>query len=147
MTTSIPHTFRDATDGDKAFVHDSWLKSARLLGSYIWAPPSLYTPSLRAAITWWLPALQIECAVNPEDETQVIGWAARAADVTHYVYVKHPWRQAGLGRAIFERGKVTAYTHHPRVNIPWLRGAYRPDLFWSDDAVAYMIRVRKGREA
>lgn len=133
-----------------AFVKDSWVKSARLLSSYFWTPMSIYEPSIRFAIEHLAPSTDVLLAVSTDDDTQVIGWAAsdRVAPVLHYVYVKHFWRQSGLGRALVAAcGKMSCHSHHPRVAVDWAPGDYAPQLFWSENLVSAMIRSRKARNA
>ena len=96
---NVPCHSRPFALGDIAFVVDSWIRSARELPVYRWAPVDGYNSAMRQAIEFWVPKCDITMAVSDDDEFQIIAWLATDnADRTHmpYGYTKHLWRHQGI---------------------------------------------------
>jgi GNAT superfamily N-acetyltransferase len=70
---------------------------------------------VRRSITSILARGNLTVACSPEDPDQILGWVAwEDGGTVHYVYVKDPWRQDGLGRELVEHVIGAApwrYTH------------------------------------
>ena len=107
---------RKAAAADVPFILNSWLRS-----HYdAWAEPHgipkgrYYAETHRSAC---LTLARAECllAVNPEDETHLLGYVVWEPGTLHYVYVKHPYRREGLASRLLEATGLQRgfhYTHH-----------------------------------
>ncbi len=105
--------YREAGDGDQAFIMDSWLRSckhSRYVGPI---PMDEYT----ATMSKWVgnilkrDGVQLILAVNPEFEDQIFGFICVERGfrfpVVHYCYVKQPYRKLGIARGLFEASNIS----------------------------------------
>ena len=98
-----PYAIREYRDDDEAFIYNSWLKSFRGAHFSGVLPSDLYYEAYRTLIDRILFDDRTSIAVchNIENENQIFGYAV-AADlgehqpVLHYIYVKDPFRRAGI---------------------------------------------------
>lgn len=152
--TLPPHSIRGyIARNDRHFVIDSWVKSARALPQYKWAPEGIYYRAMTDAVGWWLDGdkLQFVVAVNPADDCQIFGYAAWAPvekgkrHVAHWVYVKAPWRRSGLGAKLLKACAAASVSHWPDKAFPGLTAGYSPSSFWTDTVLAEVQRMRQKR--
>lgn len=123
-TPKLPIRYRAATAEDANFIFNSWLKSYRYSQfSRLIANEVYYTEHHKI-----LESLVKECKVivacNQDDPSQIYGYiCAGELDgflVVHYVYVKHSFRNMGIGKSllnVFDHDPSTAaiYTHNTRI--------------------------------
>jgi hypothetical protein len=64
--------------------------------------------------------------VNEDDEDQIFAWSCADRDVTHFVFVKRPFRGEGLSKRLFDSGIVTHWT---RACEDMQHIYYEPSLF------------------
>lgn len=104
----VPAHFREPTADDVAFIYNSWLKSFR--GNSAWAkdiPAQIFYDNHKRVLARILGESGVVVACNPESPEQIFGYgvyqptSAHVA-VVHFVYVKHPFRRLGIGRAIHQ---------------------------------------------
>jgi ribosomal protein S18 acetylase RimI-like enzyme len=111
-------SLRPAHAADTAFVVDSWLKSFRSSSGDV--PGPIYWRSHREVVDALLQRANVLVACNPEDASQIFGWAAfekRAGVlVLHYLYVKEPFRRYGIATRLLRTlsAKGCQYTHHTK---------------------------------
>lgn len=111
--------FRPMSKADEAFIYNSWLKSYRDSPTVRSVPNSLYFAAHHDVIEQLLssPTANVIIACNPEDPEQIYGYGVGDVGVIHWIYVKHPFRGNGLGRALEQRlvGTADAVTYTHRV--------------------------------
>lgn len=95
-----PFKIRDPKGDDLAFVLNSWLKSARSVGPAKLMTNETYYGGFRDECVRKLDDGYVLVACNPEDEDQIYGWIAASNGVIHYLYVKLPFRNYGIGKAL-----------------------------------------------
>jgi GNAT superfamily N-acetyltransferase len=105
----LPIALRPALSGDYNFVLSSWLKSyfrnRQLFAQGAQLSEREYFVGHQRMVKWLLDRAPVLVACNPDDESQIYGWACYEEDgdttVLHYVYVKAPYRGYGVGRTLF----------------------------------------------
>jgi hypothetical protein len=140
QTPALEVAFRHMGPGDEALVRDSWVRTFRYGPLRQGVPEQRYFTDQRNRISRLLErGAQVLLAINPEDASQVLGWACfekrEGADVLHYLYVKSIFRRDfGIARRLLAEaglGEGLVYTHHTHDWLPLamrLRATYRPDL-------------------
>ena len=121
----LPVRYREANESDVGFIFNSWLKSYR---------QSLFAKTISNTVYYTEhhkilekiikdPNNKVIIACNEEDPTQIYGYICAGALegflVIHYVYVKHSFRNMGIGKLLlnmFDHDPSTAgiYTHHTK---------------------------------
>ena len=115
---------RTATEEDVPFIMNSWLKSFR--GSMFARNVinTVYFTEHHKLIERLLKSSSVIIACNDEDSSQVYGWiCAEEVDgifCLHYVYIKHAFRNLGIGKLLFDVFKhdmstAGIYTHYTRI--------------------------------
>ena len=118
-------TFRPLDPDEMGFVMDSWFRSYR---NSEWAgviPNHLYYPTMREMLASLISRgakILAAIAVTEEGE-RVIGYVChenkKMETVLHYLYVKDPYRRAGLGKKLVSlatEGPYLLYTHRTRLS-------------------------------
>lgn len=109
---------RDVTADDLPFIYNSWLKSFK---SSPWAksiPTSIYYANHKEVIAKILPKAIIMVACNPEDQSQIFGYAVFTPGriiALHYVYVKQPYRRLGIAQVLFEFARASHMRTFPMI--------------------------------
>ena len=122
---NLPIRLRAATAEDVPFIFNSWLKSYRqsLFARNITS--TVYFSEHHKVLENLLRNSTVIMACDKQDPTTVYGYiCAGKVDgvfVLHYVYVKHSFRNLGVGKALlnaFDHDVNTAavYTHHTRMS-------------------------------
>lgn len=121
---SLPIRLRAATQEDVPFIFNSWLKSYRqsLFARNITS--TVYFSEHHKVLENLLRNSTVAIACDQNDPSTVYGYiCAGKIDgvfVLHYVYVKHSFRNLGVGKTLlnaFDHDVNTAavYTHHTRM--------------------------------
>lgn len=110
--------------GDAGLVYDSWLKSYRAAKrQQVEADPAAlfnarkYDSSQGQLIDRLLQRSAVIVLCSPSDESEVFGYVVferlGTRAVLHWLYVKHPFRQLGFARRLFNaaRGDCALTTH------------------------------------
>lgn len=117
-------TLRAYRDEDIPFIYNSWLKSYRDAPSMATIPNTLYYAGQHGLIETLLERSHVVVACSSEDPSQIMGYIVYEAprpdsSVIHWAYVKHPFRNFGVAKAL--EGAATAnrtnvrYTHRVKV--------------------------------
>jgi ribosomal protein S18 acetylase RimI-like enzyme len=115
---------RQADQNDVPFIFNSWLKSYRDSSTAKLVSNTVFFSEHHKLIERIVKHNPVILAVNDADPTQIYGYIC--AGVTegiftlHYIYVKHNFRNLGIGKALlnaFEHDLATAgiYTHHTKI--------------------------------
>lgn len=105
-TDSAIYSLRPLLKRDEPFIFNSWLKSYRDSVSVRCVPNSIYFQEHHDVIEAILvaPSARVLVACNPTDSEQIYGYGVASRDgaaaALHWLYVKHPFRGAGIGRAL-----------------------------------------------
>lgn len=97
---------RGPGEEDLPFIFNSWLKSFRDSPQVQGVPNTLYYAEQHALIGQLLKDSYVLIACNPDDPGQIYGYAVGCAkpepdhSVLHWVYVKHPFRNFGIAKAL-----------------------------------------------
>lgn len=116
---------------DEDFVYSTYLKSYAQSISCRAIPLDLYNAGARRRLDRLLNSdTNILIAHPPETPEMIYGWLAlRDEQVVHYIYVKRPYRQQGIAKALLapQLGGLepTLYTH--RGSEIWLEKKLRED--------------------
>lgn len=113
---SHPLVFRPAVESDLNMLLSDWLKSYRRSEFARDMTNAVYFRGHEPLVKSALSRSQVICAVNPEDPWHVFGWICfepSSLPVLHYLYVKEPFRNYGIGAALLlHLGSETfAFTH------------------------------------
>lgn len=120
----LPIRLRPATQDDVPFLFSSWLKSYKYS---LWAKNitnTIYFAEHHKVIERLLKNYNVIIACNNDDPTQIFGFicAGKVDGIfcLHYIYVKHSFRNLGIGKQLlnaFQHDASTAavYTHHTRI--------------------------------
>lgn len=102
--------FRDACQQDVAFIFNSWLKSNRHSAGLFDVPTPVYFAQHHLLIEGLLKNCTTTMACNVDDASQIFGFivyeTVEGTPVIHYIYVKEPYRQLGLGRVLTEQAQI-----------------------------------------
>ena len=103
---------RKAVPADVSFLFSSWLKSYRdsKFGESI--TTTIYYTEHHKVVERLLKTCEVYVACNPKDQTELFGYICgeRVENilVIHYAYVKHTYRQLGLGKMLLNQ-----FSHTP----------------------------------
>lgn len=120
----LPIRIREANQEDVAFIFNSWLKSYRqsLFARNI--TNTIYFDQHHKVLENLLKTNKVIIACNEKDPSQMYGYICAGKEdgifVLHYIYVKHTYRNLGIGKELlnsFDHDINTAavYTHHTRI--------------------------------
>ena len=120
----LPIRFRAATQEDVGFIFNSWLKSFRNSNYARYISNTIYFTEHHKLIEKLITENKVIVACNQEDPNQLFGYICagnvEGFFICHYIYVKHTYRNMGLGKELlnqFNHDPATAglYTHHTRI--------------------------------
>lgn len=112
MSKKLPIRLRLANDEDVPFIFNSWLKSYRTSNFSRSITNTVYFAEHHKLLERILKTNKVVIACRDDDPSQICGWAC--AGITdniftlHYIYVKHPFRGFGVGKAL-----LNAFEHDP----------------------------------
>lgn len=115
---------RPANQTDVPFIFNSWLKSYRDSGPAKPVSSTVFFSEHHKLIERIVKNNPVIMAVNNDDPSQIYGYicAGKTEGIftLHYIYVKHNFRNLGVGKALlnaFEHDISTAaiYTHHTKI--------------------------------
>ena len=118
--------FRDLDPDEMGFVMDSWFRSYRSSEYAGVIPNHLYYPTMREMLaSLMIRGAKILTAVTRmQDGDRVVGYVCyeRKGSEAHvaYIYCKDPFRQMGLGRALWNKAtdgaSTVIYSHKTRMS-------------------------------
>ena len=98
------YIIRPAKASDYSFISNSYLKSYRNAPEAQYMNNDIYYPEHVARLEHMIKSSRVLVACSSEDADQILGYAivgkAFRWDVLHYVYVKYPFRQMGIAKAL-----------------------------------------------
>lgn len=122
-------TIRPMIEGDKNLILNSWLVSyyqQEQSHSLKGITKGCFMDEHRAAMLEALSRSLVFCATDRHDTSQIYGWVCvepedtASEQVLHFVYVKHPFRQMGICKALLKHslgsGKF-CFTHKPTFGL------------------------------
>jgi len=123
-TKTLPIKFRAATQEDVGFIFNSWLKSYRNSQFSRFISNTVYFTEHHKVIERLVQENKVIVACDEKDSNQLFGYICagnvEGFFICHYIYVKHTYRNMGLGKELlnqFSHDASTAglYTHHTRI--------------------------------
>ncbi len=138
-------TIRPANLEDVPFIFSSWLKSYRDAPAVRGVPNSIYYARQHDLITavFARKNVRVYIACAPDEPSQIFGYlvgeALDSGPVLHFLYVKHPMRNFGVGKYLESHllsvvpGQLT-YTQAGKNHERLLKNReyiYNPYLIWS----------------
>lgn len=120
----LPITFRAALQQDVNFIFNSWLKSYRNSNFSRFISNTIYYAEQHKIIEDLVAANKVIIACDATDSTQLYGYICAGEVegfiVCHYVYVKHTYRNMGIGKELLKQAnhdpaKAGLYTHHTKI--------------------------------
>ena len=115
---------RPMIEDDLPFLFNSWLKSYRFSHFGEKITTTIYFEDHHKIIDNILKKNQVIIACNPEDPSQLYGYIVAGREdsilVLHFVYVKHTFRNMGIGKTLLDAvghssDTASVYTHHTRM--------------------------------
>lgn len=114
---------RPMRDSDLNFILSTWLKSyydaLKFYSSGTIRVPfpkdDVFFQGHQAKIKSLLLSAKTECLVSvaPDDDNQILAWIVFDPECLHYCFVKHVFRQMGIGKSLMAHVKTaTRYSHH-----------------------------------
>lgn len=127
---------RPMRDGDVNFILSTWLRSyyeeLKRYGQKGCPYPKddVFFQGHQEEIKKNLPGMTVNICVAPDDDNQIIGWAATDNKCLHYIYVKQVFRKMGVAKKLLESCKFERYSHHTRFSKHICKGLiYDPYKF------------------
>lgn len=131
------YQIRTARPEDFNFVANSYLKSYRTAPETKPMVNEIYFPEYKSRLEHMARTGLILVACARDDEDQIFGYVIAGSvgqyPLLHYVYVKFPFRYAGIGKALINaalpnfKQDTTVVTHQPR---NWTQTAERYKLLY-----------------
>jgi len=115
---------RPLTEEDHPFLFNSWLKSYRFSPFAERITNTIYFEDHHRLIERILKNSKILIACNPSDPSQLYGYVVGGEDdgilIIHFLYVKHTFRNMGMGKTLLDAmghsgETASVYTHHTRM--------------------------------
>lgn len=107
---NLPIRIRKATEEDISFIFNSWLKSYRDSTFAKSITNTIYFNEHHKLIEDLLKECNVLIACNDENPGDIYGYSVsevvQGFFVLHFVYVKHTFRQLGIGRSLVENAGV-----------------------------------------
>lgn len=137
-------SLRPLVPSDIPFVFNSWLKSYRESPQVVGVPNTVFYDKFHQVIEQILPKSVVIVAHDPEDQSIIYGYVVAEYTgrdlVFHWVYVKHPFRNFGLAKALEQEILTIAhqsvyYTPRTRTIDSIMKSrnyTYDPFLLWSN---------------
>lgn len=141
----LPVRIRKASEADVNFIFSSWLKSYRQSQACRNVANTVYYTEHHKVIERLLQSCDVYVACSDTDVADIYGFSCGEVVggifVLHYIYVKHAFRQMGLGTQllqVFQHNADSAamYTHHTRPAddlAPRYRFVYNPYIALTPD--------------
>ena len=133
--SDLPVVIRELRQTDYPLILDSWVNTVRFYSPcYAWVPQKLCKSLYRAMVGNLLEARPdlFRVLVNEEDQDQIFGWICGDARVTHFVYIKHDFRDMGLASLLIDikrKGNGWVFSHWTK-DCERISGIiYKPSLF------------------
>ena len=129
--------FNPATD--ESFVFNSWLKSFKDAPMVSGATSTIYFKEMHDVIKCVIrdPSTTVIIASSPEDSESIFGYIVSqrigAAQVIHWVYVKHSFRNFGIGRHLEAAAKSIA----PHESLAYTLRTKLSDVLTRKDSYVY----------
>lgn len=146
--TSISWSFRDANEGDMAFIYNSWLESFYDNSPLGDMPKSFFIKNYRNVIDNILITndIKMEIACKTDEPHVIFGYCIAdeysAPPALHYVYVKELMRNFGVAASLlsriktFQPGEKIFCTHRTEIGKKILKKysdiIYNPFLLYAD---------------
>lgn len=123
MSKKVPIRIRPAIEADVNFIFNSWLKSYRNSHFSRFIANEMYYHGQHQLIEHLIRTNKVSVACSDSDPTQLYGYICGGFEqgflVIHYAYVKHQFRNFGIGKELlnsFEQNdNVGLYTHHTKI--------------------------------
>lgn len=107
MSNQLTVRIRPAIEADAPFIFSSWLKSFRDHGLARPISQEVYYSEQHKLIERLLKTAKAFIACDPKDPASIYGWACfehvEGIFTVHYIYVKHPFRNLGIGRELLNQ--------------------------------------------
>jgi GNAT superfamily N-acetyltransferase len=141
--SKLPIRFRAASEEDIGFIFNSWLKSFRHSYFAKVISNTIYYEEQHKILEALIKASKVIVACDEKDTSQIYGYAVGDEIdnflIIHYVYVKHSFRNMGIGKAllnVFDHSpeKAAIYTMHTRTCerlAPKYNFVYHPYIIFS----------------
>lgn len=123
MSKQLNILIRPATADDANFILNSWLRSARHSQSLSQIPKEVYFSQHHKVVERLLKSAKTLVACNPQDPTQIYGFACgemrESVFVLHYCYIKQIFRKLGAATQLLQelghsKELAGCTTHYPR---------------------------------
>lgn len=120
----LPVIVRPAIPADVSFLFSSWLKSFRDSRFAASITTTIFYTEHHKVVERLLKTCEVYVACNPKDQTELYGYiCGEKVDgilVVHYCYVKHTYRQLGLGKNLLNKfahnpAQASIYTHNSKM--------------------------------
>lgn len=100
MPKQPPIVIRAMAPGDLPLILDSWVRTSRSADP--WIPTRTHDVALGRHLERLTASCPIWVAANREDSERILGWicADPRSCVLHWVWVREPWRRAGIASAL-----------------------------------------------
>ena len=131
MSDELPIRICLMTDADAAFIIDAWVNTIRYsCPMYCWIPRTTCVQLYRQMISNLCSARPdlFMVASMDDDRSQLFGWVCGDEKVTHFCYVKEPFRRQGIANMLI--GKRWIFSHWTKVceHVNKIR-AFKPSTF------------------
>lgn len=142
------YQIRSAQPEDVNFILNSWLMSYRHSPFAKGVLKDVYFKKHHEFVKACLARSAVFCAVSKDDTTQIYGWVCiepptghELTRALHYVYVKHPYRNFGIGSSllshVLESEPKFAFSHLATGKLLGFlaeKGSYDPYRFFKEAA-------------
>ena len=119
MTSAVP--IRPATLADWGYILTTFAKSYAEVSAYAeHTSPAVLRELLKPALEHWQTAV----AVDPDDETAILGWVCHRGGVLAWLFVRPELRLVGLGSELLKHAGITPGTlimPFAPTRLRWLR--------------------------
>jgi GNAT superfamily N-acetyltransferase len=130
----IALNLRPAEPADLNMIKHDWFLSYRNNGTLQLLRPDVYQLGQNAVIKHLLETCPPIVATFPSVPDEVVGWVCRdvaRGDLTHFVYVKHPYRRTGIATVLV--AGTQQHTHETRAGcllFQKVRSLFNPFLLY-----------------
>jgi len=135
---------RRGTTEDANFITNSWMESYRKSDFSKYIPKGIYNIGHHASVKAAIESSIIHVAASNEDDNQIFGWVCVQPGQTktlHYIYVKHSFRELGIGTALLEASNIFKdaffFSHLTKGKLSihlFEKGKYNPYKFFKGEA-------------